>query len=163
MDPSLQCCCAQAALGELRQAHISLKDAEQGRERALVDAEQTKHHIAGAESSWRREADDLRVALKEALARSCGKDKNTEHSRKAGEVSEQPAIASVAQTSPPQRPEVAMANEGPQLSTSGASDATSQGLAEDLMQKLTYETKQRRSTRQALSDKVRFLTQFNLA
>lgn len=140
---------------------VNLKDAEKGRERALVDGEQSKNNFAAAESSWRREVDDLRVALKEALARNYGKNESTG----AEDVSKQPEIANRASPPPPpQRPESdvtggpAMTNEGPQRSTSFVSDATSQGLAEDLLQKLTDETKQRRSTRQALSGKVRFLT-----
>lgn len=168
LGPSIQCRCSQAALGELRQVHINLKDAEKGRERALVDSEQAKNRFAGAEKSWRREVDDLRVALKEALAKNYGKDEGTELSRKDGKVLEQSEIARGEQPPPPQRPEgaasgfPAMTNEDPQPSTSVVSDATSEGLAEGLLQKLTDETKQRRSTRQALSDKVRFLTQFNL-
>lgn len=164
----IQRCGSQAVLGELRQVHVNLKDAEKGRESALADGEQAKNRFAGAENSWRREVDDLKVALKEALAKNYGKDEGTELARMDGGVLEQSETASGEQAPPPPRPERAvtggavMTNEDPQPSTSVVSDATSEGLAEDLLQKLMDETKQRRSTRQASSDKVRFLTQLNL-
>lgn len=144
----------------MRQVRISLKDAEKGRERALGAAEQAKHRFASAESGWRRDADDLRAALNEALARDFDKDVSNAHSEKKAEAFQSSTSAKWAQPSSPQQPQVAatggpaMPNERPQPSTSGVSDATSQGLAEELMQRLTDETKQRRSTRQALSDKV---------
>lgn len=148
---------------ELRQARINLKDAEKARERTLVDSEQTKNHSAGAESSWHREVDDLRVSLEKALATNDGEDESTEHSMKDAEAPRQSTIASEAQPPATQRPGAVaggptMTNERPQPSTSAVSDATSQGLAEDLLQKLTDETKQRRSNRQALSFKVRPFT-----
>lgn len=162
MDRFFYFCSCQAALEELRQVRISLKDAEKDRERALGAAEQAKHHFASAEREWRREAEDLRAALKEALTRDRGKDENNAHSEKKEEAFQPSTATNWAQPSFPQQPQVAvtggpaMPNERPQPSTSGVSDATSQGLAEELMQKLTDETKQRRSTRQALSDKVKF-------
>lgn len=152
----------QAASEELRQVRISLKDAEKGRERAFRDAEEAKHHFTVAESGWRREAEDLRAALNEALARDGGKGENNAHPEGMANVLQPSAVTNWPQSSLPQQPQVAvtggaaMPNERPQPSTSGVSDATSQGLAEELMQKLTDETKQRRSTRQALSDKVKF-------
>ena len=140
---------------------MGLIDAEKGRERALGAAEQAKHQFASAEREWRREAEDLRAALNEALTRDRGKNENHAHSEKKEEAFQPSTATNWAQSSFPQQPQVAVTcglaipNERPQPSTSGASDATNQGLAEELMQKLTDETKQRRSTRQALSDKVK--------
>lgn len=149
----------QAAVEELRQVRIGLKDAEKGRERAIGAAEQAKHQFASAESGWRREAEGLRAALNEALTRNRGKDENA--SSEKAEVFQPSTATNWAQPSLSQQPQVAvtgpaMPHERPQPSTSGVSDATSQGLAQELMQKLMDETKQRRSTRQALSDKVKF-------
>eukprot|EP00903_Cladosiphon_okamuranus_P011775 g11068.t1 len=150
----------QAASEELRQVRISLKDAEKDRERAFRAAEQAKHDFTVAESGWRREAEDLRAALNEALARDGDKHESNAHSEEMEDVFQPSTAANGAQSSLPQQSRVAIAdsaampNERPQPSTSGMSDTTSLGLAEELMQKLTDETKQRRSTRQALSDKA---------
>ncbi len=150
LSPLIEHDCPQAVLGELRQARNSLKDAEEGRERALVATEQAKRHFIEVESGWRREAKDLRAALNETV-RGSGKD---------AEVSQQTAGTSEVQPSSFQESQdvvagdLATQNEAPQASASGASDATSRDLAQELLQKLTDETKQRRSTRQALSDQV---------
>lgn len=164
--PSLHNFCCQAALEELRQVRINLKDAEKVREHAHVAAEQAKHHFTSAESGWRREVENLTAALNEALARDCGKDEHHENSEKKAQAIQPSTATNWEQPSTPQQPQVAstggpdMPNERPQQpSTSGVSDATSRDLAAELMQKLTDETKQRRSTRQALSDKVKLFLQ----
>lgn len=147
------------SLGELREARINLREAEEARERALDATEQANRRFADAESGWHREARDLRAALNEALG-AAGKDENNASCGTDVKFSKESTTRSGLQPSSPQRPRAAVTggpvtqNEAPQTSASGASDATSRDLAEELLQKLTDETKQRRSTRQALSDKV---------
>ncbi|CAM9729415.1 unnamed protein product [Ectocarpus sp. 12 AP-2014] len=134
---------------ELLEARTSLHTREKDCERLTVAAEQAKHDLANAESVWREETGGLRIALKEALATAGKKDENNARSATYKETSQRSPVVSEAQGFSPPRPEVAvdgdpaLADEGPQRSASGASDATSRGLADELMQSLESDANQR--------------------
>lgn len=146
----------QVLLEEMDQARISHQDTETDRRCAAAAAEEAKRRLAEAERGWHREAHCLRVSLEDALARAESKEERKTKSPKS--VRPSPGASATGVTTP-REPDVVIArvkpNQGRRPSVGGASDATSQGLAEELMQKLTEETSKRRSARQAHSDKVR--------
>lgn len=163
MGTSLPHCCVQATRRDLLRARRSLEDAKEARQSALNAADQARRHLADSESGWRREADGLRVALNEALATANCMNEEKARPSEQREAPLQSRKASVEQISSRETPgvpatdEPAWANEGPQLSTSGVSDATSRDLAEELMQKLKDEANQRRHTRLSLRNEVELL------
>ncbi|CAM9701098.1 unnamed protein product, partial [Ectocarpus sp. 12 AP-2014] len=138
----------QGLRGELLQARTSLHTREKDCERLTVSAEQAKHDLVNAESVWREETRGLKIALKEALATAGKKDENNARSATHKETSQRSPVASEAQGLFPPRPEVAvdgdpaLADEGPQRSASGGSNATSRGLADELMQSLESDANQ---------------------
>lgn len=158
---SLPLCCAQGLQRELLEARTSLHTGEKDCEHLTVAAEQAKRDLANAESVWREETGGLKIALKEALATAGKKDENNARSATHKETSQRSPVVSEAQGLSPPRPEVAvdgdptLADEGPQRPASGASDATSRGLADELMQSLENDANQRCTNGPpALSEKV---------
>ncbi|CAM9606474.1 unnamed protein product [Ectocarpus sp. 8 AP-2014] len=146
---------------ELLEARTSLHTSEKDCERLSVAAEQAKRDLANAESVWREETGGLKIALEEALATAGKKYENNARSATHKETSQRSPVVSEAQRLSPPRPEVAvdgdptLADEGPQRSASGASDATSRGLADELMQILENDANQRCSNGPpALSEKA---------
>lgn len=164
MGSSLPLCCAQRLQRELLEARTSLHTREKDCERVTVATEEAKRDLADAESVWRKETCDLKIALKEALATAGKKDEKNARSATHKETSQQSPVMSEAQEHSPPRPEVAidgdptLADESPKRSASGASNATSRGLGDDLMQRLENDANQRCSTGPpALSEKVRLI------
>ncbi|CBJ28074.1 conserved unknown protein [Ectocarpus siliculosus] len=146
---------------ELLEARTSLHTRERDCERLTVAAEQAKRDLANADIVWREETGGLQIALEEALATAGKKDENNARSATHKETSQRSPVVSEAQGLSPPRPGFAvdgdptLADEGPQRSASGASDATSKGLADELMQILENDANQRCSNGPpALSEKA---------
>ncbi|CAM9098637.1 unnamed protein product, partial [Hapterophycus canaliculatus] len=150
----------QTSRTDLLRARSRLEDAEEARRSALAAADETKRHFADSENGWRHEADTLRETLKEALATVNSKNEEKTQPSEQREAPPQSPQTSEGRRSLPETPRVCatgnpgVANEGPQLSTSGASDAASRELAEELMRKLNNEVNQRRHTKLRLCDEA---------
>lgn len=146
---------------ELKRARISLEDGTKDRNRALEVAEEAERHLEDAKLGWRLQAEDLKASLKDALARAADQEQGGGLYRKEEESLQQPQAASA--TGSPIPREIATSTNGNAILTSdirdpsirSASDTTSQGLADELLQRLTQETSQRRKSGKALSAKVR--------
>lgn len=153
----------QRLRAELDQARHNLAEATKRRENPLAAAEEAKHSLTHAERFPRPVADDLKVPLEDASLRACDKEEAKIPSLKGVLASkpQQPLPSSVPRVSAGQEPDAMVedlatkTDEIPQRSIGDTSDATSHGLVDELMQKLTEETSQRRSARQATGEKVR--------
>lgn len=148
---------------ELDQARSDIEVAIKRRESSLAAAEEGKHCLVDAGSVLRRDKDGLRVPLEDASVGAGDHEEAKAPSLKGvfATKPQQPLPSSVLRVSAEQEPDVieegiaTMANEVPHRSIGDTSDTTSHGMVDELMQKLTEETTQRRNARQATREKVR--------
>lgn len=153
----------QRLRGELDQARRNIEVATKRRESSLVAAEEGKHCLVDAGSVLRRDKEGLRAPLEDASVRASDHEEAKAPSLKGVFATKppQPLPSSVPRVSAEQEPDAivediaTMANEVPHRSVGDTSDTTSHDLVDELMQKLTEETTQRRNARQATSEKVR--------
>lgn len=158
---------AQALSDELKQARASLEDGTKDRNRALGIAEEAERHLEDAKLAWRLQTEDLKASLKDALASVVSQEKGGGPCRKEEEKNQQSQTASAIEFPIPRETAVGATGNATLMddvrepSMRSASDTTSQGLADELLQRLTQETSQRRKSGKALSAKVRYSSDQN--
>lgn len=130
----------QTSFRELNQARVSLQDATKDHDRAFAAAEEAKRRLVGAARDWREDTKNPRTFPNNASARAGSKE-----GRKTPPRIDEPSAENSA---------TMMTNESCQASIGDSSDATSHGLAEELLQKLAKETSQRCSLKKSQGNEV---------